>query len=454
MKVLNTMAAATLMIVSVLAASAQNKPNIIFVMADDLGYAQLGCYGQEKIKTPRIDQLARQGMRFTNFYAGNTVCAPSRASLVTGQHPGHAYVRNNYEIGAKDSYLGQLPLPAEEVTFFEILQQAGYQTGCFGKWGLGRAESEGDPNRQGVDEFFGYNCQRQAHSYYPYYLEGNRGAKIMLDGNTRQPGGPHYSHSLIVDRSLDFVRKNKDTPFFLYLPVCIPHYDNEIPDQGIYRDKEWEEYKRIQAAMITRLDTDVGRLVDLLEELKIDDNTLVIFTSDNGGHNGRKGDNVGYFFETNGALRGFKGELYEGGLRVPFVARWPGKIRAGATSEHIAAFWDVLPTFAAIADQPVPEACDGVSFLPELLGEEQPPHPHLYWEFYGYGGWRALRQGPWKAVQKGLHQNANAPIELYNLEADVGETTDLAGKHPELVQELANLMKTEHTPSEIFQFKH
>jgi len=433
----------------------KKKPNIIFIMADDLGYAQLGSYGQEKIKTPNIDKLAEEGMKFTNFYAGNTVCAPSRASLVTGKHPGHAAVRKNYEIKGPDrnTFLGQLPLPEEEVTFFEILKNAGYATGSFGKWGLGRADSEGGPNKQGVDEFFGYNCQRHAHSYYPRYLEANNGEKIPLKGNYRQPFGAQYSHSLIIDRSLDFIKENKRAPFFLYLPVAIPHYNYEIPDQGIYEDKDWEAYKRIQAAMITLLDTDVGRVMNLLRELNIDDNTLVIFTSDNGGHNGYPDQDIGSFFKTNGALRGYKSELYEGGLRVPLIARWPGKIRAGSQSEHIGAFWDVLPTFAEISGQATPEDCDGISFLPELFGKKQPKHDYLYWEYYGHKGAKALRKGKWKVVQKNLNKDLNAPIELYNLDTDIGETENLTDKYPDLVSEFTEQMKAEHTPSEHFEFR-
>ena len=427
------------------------QPNIIFIMADDLGYGDLGCYGQEKIQTPRIDQLAKEGMRFTDFYAGATVCAPSRCSLLTGKHNGHAYVRGNYEIGDWDSFLGQLPIPENEITFFEVLKQKNYATSCYGKWGLGRAESSGSPDRHAVDDFLGYNCQRHAHSYYPYYLEGNRGKKIWQKGNTRQPGGTIYSHDVIAEKALEYIKANKDTNFFMYLPVTIPHGPLQVPDPGIYKNKDWNEKLKTQAAMITRMDKDVGRIMDLLKELGIDNNTVVFFTSDNGAH----GDaGTLDFFKASGQLRGRKRDLYEGGIRVPMIVRWPGKIKAGSISSYIGAFCDIMPTFAEITGTKTPSEIDGISFLPELLGKEQPKHHHLYWEFYEQDGKQAVRKGNWKAVRLNLHENFyNSPVELYNLAEDISESHNVADQYPDIVEDMLGLMKASHCPSEFFKYR-
>jgi len=428
-----------------------NKPNIIFIMADDLGYGDLGCYGQDKIQTPRIDQLAKEGMRFTDFYAGATVCAPSRYTLLTGKHNGHAYVRGNYEIGHWRSYLGQLPIPEGETTIFEVLKQKNYATSCYGKWAMGRAESSGAPDRHGVDDFFGYNCQRHAHSYYPYYLEGNRGEKHWQEGNKRQPGGKTYSHDVIAEKALEFIKANKDTNFFMYVPFTIPHEPFEVPDLDIYKDKDWDKNLKIQAAMITRMDKDVGRIIDLLKELGIDDNTIVFFTSDNGAHGG--GGTL-EFFKASGPLRGIKRDLYEGGIRTPMIVRWPGKISSGSVSNYIGAFWDIMPTLAEITGTDSPSEIDGISFLPELLGKEQPTHHHLYWEFYEQDGKQAVRKGKWKAVRLNLHKDFyGAPVELYNLEEDISERNNVADQNPEIVKDMLGLMKASHCPSEFFKFK-
>jgi len=428
-----------------------NKPNIIFIMADDLGYGDLGCYGQDKIQTPRIDQLAKEGMRFTDFYAGATVCAPSRYTLLTGKHNGHAYVRGNYEIGHWRSYLGQLPIPEGETTIFEVLKQKNYATSCYGKWAMGRAESSGAPDRHGVDDFFGYNCQRHAHSYYPYYLEGNRGEKHWQEGNKRQPGGKTYSHDVIAEKALEFIKANKDTNFFMYVPFTIPHEPFEVPDLDIYKDKDWDKNLKIQAAMITRMDKDVGRIIDLLKELGIDDNTIVFFTSDNGAHGG--GGTL-EFFKASGPLRGIKRDLYEGGIRTPMIIRWPGKISSGSVSNYIGAFWDIMPTLAEITGTDSPSEIDGISFLPELLGKEQPTHHHLYWEFYEQDGKQAVRKGKWKAVRLNLHKDFyGAPVELYNLEEDISERNNVADQNPEIVKDMLGLMKASHCPSEFFKFK-
>ncbi|WP_373515227.1 arylsulfatase [Persicitalea sp.] len=431
---------------------AQSKsPNIIFIMADDLGYGDLGCYGQEKIKTPRIDQIAKEGMRFTDFYAGATVCAPSRCSLLTGKHNGNAYVRGNYEIGHWRSYLGQLPIPAEETTIFEVLKQKNYATACYGKWAMGRAESSGAPDQHGVDDFFGYNCQRHAHSYYPYYLEGNRGEKFWQSGNSRQPGGKTYSHDVLADKALDYIKANKDTAFFLYVPFTIPHGPLEVPDLNIYKNEDWDVKLKTQAAMISRMDKDVGRIMDLLKELGIDDNTIVFFTSDNGAH----GDGGTLeFFKASGPLRGRKRDLYEGGIRTPMVVRWPGKVKPGSESNFAGAFWDIMPTLAEITETKVPSEIDGISFLPELLGLPQPKHHYLYWEFYEKDGKQAIRKGKWKAVRLNLHKNFHgSPVELYNLEEDISESNNLASKYPEIANDLLGLMQACHTPSPYFKFK-
>jgi arylsulfatase A-like enzyme len=451
--------------------SAVEKPNIIFIMVDDLGYGDLGCYGQEKIKTPNLDKMAKEGLLFTDFYAGNAVCAPSRCSLVTGKHPGNAAVRGNFEVGQWNSFLGQLPIPENETTIFDIVKRAGYTTATYGKWGLGRAESSGDPNKNGVDDFFGYNCQRQAHSYYPRYLEGNRGEKLWLEGNNRQEGGKQYAHDLISEKALDFIRKDKDQPFFLYLPYTLPHAPLSVPDLGDYKNKNWTENQKKQAAMVALIDRDVERVLSLLKELEIDENTIVFFTSDNGAKND---SGTLAFFKASGVLRGHKGDLYEGGIRVPMIVRWPGKIKARTTSDYIGAFWDIMPTFADLAGLDIStENTDGISFLPELLGEKQLIHESLYWEYFSTDyNWtpdletlrnqlksQALRMGKWKAVRHNTHQKfldvpiKFSPLELYNLDEDISETNNVADQHPEIVLKMLELMKTSHSPSENFNFQ-
>lgn len=428
------------------------QPNIIFIMADDLGYGELGCYGQEKIMTPRIDEMAEEGIRFTDFYAGSTVCAPSRCSLLTGKHTGHAHVRSNYEVGHWFSYLGQLPIPEDETTLFEILKQKEYATSCYGKWAMGNAVSTGAPEKHGVDDFLGYNCQRHAHSYYPYYLEGNLGYKHWQEGNSRKPNGKHYSHDIIAQKSLDFIEANKDTAFFLYIPFTIPHTPFEVPDTFPYTEKkDWNPKHRIHAAMITRMDKDIGRIIDLVKELGIDDNTIIFFTSDNGAH-GEGGTKP--FFQSTGPLRGYKRDLYEGGIRIPMIVRWPNKIKAGTVSNHVGAFWDIMPTFAELTGCDAPAEIDGISIVPELTGNEQAQHHHLYWEFYDRGGKQAIRKGKWKGVRTDIDNNFyTAKLQLFNLEEDLEEQNDVADQHPEIVKDLMGIMKSDHTPSEHFKFK-
>ncbi|MFB0553218.1 MAG: arylsulfatase [Phycisphaerae bacterium] len=430
------------------------KPNIIFIMADDLGYRELGCYGQQKIKTPNIDRLAEEGMRFRQYYTGSAVCAPARCNLMTGKHGGHAYVRNNSEIGGWDSFRGQLPLPAETVTIASLLKQQGYATGAFGKWGLGEVGSTGDPLNQGFDRFVGYNCQRHAHNLYPKYLISDR-EKITLEGNTRGLTGKHYAPQVIADEMLRFIRKNKEKPFFVYYPTVIPHLALQVPEEDLSRYKgKWPEtpYKgksylphptprACYAAMISFMDRQVGRIMKLLKELNLDDNTVVLFTSDNGTTYLK--DQVDYeFFNSVGPLRGLKGSLYEGGIRVPMVVRWPGNIKAGTVSDHLAAHYDALATLADIAGAKTPNDTDGISYVPTLLSQpdKQKKHDYLFWDFAGYGGQLAVRMGKWKGIKLNLMKNPDAPLELYDLEKDVSEKNNLAEEYPKVVARIEKIM--------------
>jgi len=443
------------------------KPNIIFILADDLGYAELGCYGQKKIRTPNIDRLASEGMRFNQHYSGSPVCAPSRCALMTGKHTGHAQVRDNKQVGGDEGWKlgsttgGQWPLEADTTTIARILKNAGYTTGAFGKWGLGRVGTSGDPNRQGFDRFFGYICQRQAHTYYPNHLwcdgrikwlEGNENGKQQI-----------YSHDLIADEALKFIRANKNRPFFLYVPFTIPHaalqvpedslvqYRGRWPDPPYNKDKGYFPHpapRACYAAMVTRMDRDVGRIMSLLKELAIERDTLVMFSSDNGPTFNGGADSE--FFESTGPLRGLKGSVYEGGIRVPFIARWPGRIKAGSISEHISAFWDFMPTCCELVGEDAPDDIDGVSLLATLFGqdEKQKKHKYLYWELNGQQAIR-IRQdvvADWKAVRIKPGKN----IELYNLETDIGEQHDVADKNPEIISKMAELFKTARTESVIF----
>lgn len=429
-----------------------DKPNIIFILADDLGYGDVSCYGQKRFATPNIDRLAAEGLRWTQHYAGATVCAPSRCSLMTGLHGGHAYIRGNREVQPE----GQAPLEAEAVTVAEGLRRAGYVTGGFGKWGLGPVGSEGDPNRQGFDEWFGYNCQRQAHSYYPDHLWHND-RKVVLEGN-RDGGQQTYSQDLIAEEALAFIRRHKDRPFFCYVPFTIPHAAMQVPEDSLARFRgKWPEppvtgghYARQEApraafaAMVTRMDADVGRILDLLADLGIDENTLVMFTSDNGPH--KEGGHDPDFFDSNGPLRGYKRDLYEGGIRVPFVARWPGHIQPGRVTDHLAAFWDFLPTAWELAGLEPPEDIDGISYVPTLLGGEQRPHEYLYWEFHEQGRKQAVRMGDWKAV----YLVAADRFELYNLAEDLAETRNVAEQHPQIANRMRRIMRQAHRPSALF----
>ncbi|MHC4672455.1 MAG: arylsulfatase [Planctomycetota bacterium] len=407
-----------------------SKPNIIFILADDLGYGDLGCYGQKNVKTPNLDNMALEGMRFTQHYAGTSVCAPSRCSLITGLHTGHTYVRGNKFIKPE----GQLPIPDENITVAEVLKKAGYSTGAVGKWGLGGPGTTGLPNRQGFDDWFGYLCQRQAHTYYPEHLWNNR-KKIILKGN-QNGKRQQYAHNMFTDYAMDFIRKYKNGTFFLYLPYTIPHGHYEVPNNQPYTDEPWTEDEKNRAAMIARLDRDVGRIIALLKKTNIDQKTLVFFSSDNGGDH--KWDKV---FSNCRSFKGGKRDLYEGGIRVPLIARWPGKIKSGSISHHVSAFWDFMPTWAELAGIKPPQNTDGISMVPTLLGqtEKQKKHRFLYWEFHSpyKKPKQAVRMGLWKAVRVGRRK----PLELYNLKNDISEQNNLTQQHPEIVNKIEQYMK-------------
>jgi arylsulfatase A-like enzyme len=442
------------------AGQAGPKPNIIFVMADDLGYGDLGCYGQKTIQTPHIDRLATEGMRFTDHYAGSTVCAPSRCSLMTGLHTGHTYVRGNREIKP----MGQLPLLPDTVTLPRALKQAGYTTALIGKWGLGGPDSTGTPNKQGFDYFYGYLCQRHAHNYYPEFLFRNdqrvplrnKVAGDRADGAGVATEKVEYSYDLMAVEALEFVEENKTGPFFLCLTITIPHANNEagkkgmeVPEYGPYANKDWPEAQKGHAAMITRLDSDMGRLMQTLKRLGIDDNTIVFFTSDNGPH--REGGADPDFFDSNGPLRGIKRDLYEGGIRVPLIARWPGRIAAGTESNHISAFWDFLPTCSVLAGATPPAHTDGLCIVPTLLNKpsKQKEHEFLYWEFHERGSKQAVRMGRWKGVRLA----ASEKLELYDLKTDLGETKNVAERHPDVVAKIESYLATARTKSEFWSLK-
>jgi arylsulfatase A len=468
------------------AAESQRRPNIVFILADDLGYRELGSFGQELIKTPHLDRLASQGMKLTQHYCGNAVCAPSRCVLVTAKHPGHAYVRSNKGTPPE----GQWPIPDDEVTIFELMQKQGYVTGAFGKWGLGGPASTGEPLRQGVNRFFGYNCQSHAHSYYPSYL-WNDYKHFPLKNEPPVPGhsslakgadsadprsydvfkGQDYAPDRINEQALKFVRDNKDRPFCLYYPTVIPHVALHVPDAELkpYLDLEWKDPpftrdggygytphftpRAAYAAMISRMDRYIGNLLNLLDELKLADNTIVVFSSDNGTtHLDKEVDYT--FFKSVGELRGLKGSLYEGGVRVPTLVRWPGHVKAGSSNDRISGFEDWMPTLLELTGGKVkaPANIDGISLAPTLLGNEQEDRPFLYREFPSYGGQQTIRVGDWKAVRQNMTRG-NMQVELYNIANDIGEKHDVADENPGIVKDLVVMMKSERVPSEIFPLR-
>jgi len=487
-----------LMVVGLFAASLHaaepaRKPNIIFVLADDAGYADIGPFGQRIIHTPTLDKLASEGMKLTRHYAGSPVCAPSRCVLITGKHPGHAFVRDNHEIGTWYSFQGQMPIPAAEPSIAAALKSAGYATAAFGKWGLGGVGSSGDPLQHGFDHFFGFNDQRHAHNYYPQYLVDDEG-KFILMGNTNvsekeglsiAPGadpndaasyanfiGRQYSPDLCNERALQFIRDHKDQPFFLYYPTTVPHLALQVPEdslaeyKGKLDDKPYtggngylpHQYPHAAyAAMITRMDRDIGKMVQLVKDLGLEGDTIFIFTSDNGAVFPLSGYDPVYF-KSNDGLRGYKQDIYEGGILEPLVVTWKGHIPAGSTSARVTGFEDWLPTLLALAGatDAVPKGVDGISFAPTLLGGHQPERPFLYREFHGEGGQQAVRVGDWKLIHRDLlatKQKPAAPTtELYNLGSDPAEKENVAAAHPDVVARLQKIMDEQHTPSKEFPF--
>lgn len=478
----------------------ENKPNIIYILADDLGYGELGVYGQEKIKTPNIDALASSGLLFTQHYSGSPVCAPSRYMLMTGKHAGHARIRSNdewaergpvwdYEKAVNDPNLeGQRPILNSTVTLGELFQAAGYKTAIVGKWGLGAPLTEGIPNKNGFDFFYGYNCQRQAHQLYPKHLWINeekdwlnneivapntkldKGVDIFTLESYQKYDQKDYAPAKMQTEVLRFIEDNKDQPFFMYYASPLPHLPLQVPQEYVDRyvkifgeeepylgDKGYFPNRYPHAAyagMITYLDDQVGEIVAKLKELGIYENTLIVFTSDNGpSYTG--GVDADFFNSANPFPNNYgrtKGFTYEGGIRVPMIASWPGKIEAGSTTDHISAFWDVLPTFGELVESDAPEDIDGISFLPTLFGEEQAQHEFLYWEFPSYQGQQAVRMGDWKGIRKDIFKG-NMKLELYDLKNDIAETTDVSDQYPDVVAQIEEIMKREHSPAEIEKFK-
>lgn len=458
-------------VVSCVDKSNESRPNVIYILADDLGYGDLSCMGQQRFSTPNIDRLASEGLLMTRHYSGTSVSAPSRSCLITGQHTGHTPIRGNKEWPVE----GQHPFPSSSYNLFEYLSDAGYATGVCGKWGLGAPGTEGAPENQGVMDFYGYNCQRIAHNYYPEYL-WHDGEKVILEGNSGY-GEEQYAPYLYHDHAKQFIRNHAsaDEPFFLFYATALPHAELKLPEAEIdacegdfLPEKEFKgcdsgpNYKKggygsqprahaAFAAMITLLDRQVGEITALVDSLGIAENTLIIFTSDNGPHEEGGADPV--FFNSSGGLRGTKRDLYEGGIRVPFIARWPGKIDKGRVSEHVSAFWDFYPTMVDLVGSPVNEQVemDGISYLPTLLEEgEQPEHDYLYWEFHELKGRQAVLKGDWKAVRYNVADGGQ--IELYDMSKDPGETSDLSEQYPELVSEFEKIMSEARTESELFGF--
>jgi len=439
-------------------------------MADDLGPGDLGVNGQKKIKTPNLDRMAAEGIQFTNHYSGSPVCAPSRCVLLSGLHTGHAYIRGNFEVKPE----GQLAIPANTITVAEVLKNAGYVTGAIGKWGLGGPFSSGHPNDQGFDYWYGHLCQRKAHSYYPDYVWRNK-QKVVFENNDPALQKGTYIHDYFTEEALNFIEEHEDTTFFLYLPYTIPHLEYiapeesmseyrgkfpEIPFEGTGYHEELPDSPDIPfpgnygpqayphaayAAMITRMDRDIGKILNQLKRLGIDQNTLVIFTSDNGAAQGKSAD--AKFFNSNMGRRGKKGDVYEGGIHIPFIARWPGKIEAGQVSSHISAFWDFLPTAAEIAQIDLESKTDGISYLPALLGnQDQKVHRFLYWEFKKNNiPMQAVRLGKWKGIKIGDHH-----VELYDLQNDPGESINSASDHPDIIASIEKIFNSESIPSQEF----
>ena len=442
--------------------TSSTKPNVIFILADDLGYGDLGCYGQKEIKSPHLDQMASEGMKFTQHYAGNTVCAPSRCALMTGKHMGNARVRGNTNV----------QLAEEDLTVAEVFKSVGYKTAMFGKWGLGFNSESGDPHTQGFDEFMGYLNQVHAHNAYPDWIwDNNDTSKLpnqvvyMTEGYAKGYGGVAtkkvvHTQDIFTKKSLDFIEKNKHNPFFLYIPYTLPHANNEAnhfnkigmetPKDMNYHNQEWDSLKHAYASAVTYLDQDVGKIIDKLKEVGIDSNTLIIFSSDNGPH--AEGGYHPDIFNSSGGLRGYKRDLYEGGIREPMLARWPGKIKANTTSDHISAFYDFLPTICDLVTYNLKVETDGISYLPTLLGEEQQSHKPLYWEFHQWvkenNEWKnivkmAMRDAKWKIVANSIKDD-NFEVELYDLSVDPFEQNNVAKSNKKIAESLKEKMLNEH----------
>lgn len=469
------------------AGAESRKPNIIFFLADDLGYGDVGCYGQKKIHTPNIDRLAKDGLKFTQHYAGSPVCAPSRCVFLTGKHSGHAFIRNNREIKPE----GQFPIPTDAVTTAELLKKAGYVTGAFGKWGLGFVGTSGDPLRQGFDRFYGYNCQRVAHNLYPTHLWDNdtrvelnnadvgenqklpEGADANDPANYKKFVGKDYAPDLYAKQALQFIRDNKERPFFLFFPTITPHVALQVPEDSLreYEGKLADEPyvggrgylpqrtpHAAYAAMVTRMDRELGRMRALIEELGLDHNTIFVFTSDNGPAPRKIGGSDTEFFNSAGPFRGEKEDVYEGGIRVPLIVRWKGKIDAGKTTDQITGFEDWMPTLLELAGakKATPANIDGISFAPVLFGKKAKERPFIYREFSSRGGQQAVRIGDWKGVRTNLltkdDSKPDLHIALYNLKTDIAESNDVSAEHPKIVAQLEKLMREQHVPSKEFPF--
>ena len=478
-----------------IARAAERKPNIIFLLADDLGYGDVGAFGQKKIRTPNIDRLAAEGMKLTQHYAGNNVCAPSRCVLMTGKHPGHAFIRDNRQAKAFDPKWdeGQTPVPEGELTFPLTLKKAGYKLGGFGKWGLGPVGSTGDPLKQGFDRFFGYNCQAVAHNYYPTHLWDNdkqraldnpkfsahqklaEGADVNSPDVYAKFSGNEYAPDLISAEAREFIQENKDRPFFLYYPTTVPHLALQVPEDSLaeYAGKFPEEPydgsrgylphrapRAAYAAMVTRMDREIGRIADLIKELGLDENTIFVFSSDNGPLYDKLGGTDAEFFESAGPLNGRKGSMFEGGIREATIVRWKGHIAEGTTSDRVSGFEDWMPTLLELAGEKAvtPADIDGISMAPTLLGKEQDARPFLYRESPGYGGQACIRVGSWKVILEKLHPGPKAKlkprdVQLFDLANDIGENNDVAEQHPDIVEKLTKLMQEQHVKSDLFPIR-
>ena len=438
---------------------AQTRPNIVFILADDMGYGEIEPFGQTLIKTPNLTRMAKEGMKLTNHYAGTSVCAPSRCALMTGLHTGHAEVRGNQQYKIKN---GQLPISDQAVTVAELLKISGYATGLIGKWGLGDTGTTGDPNKQGFDFFYGYTDQVLAHNHFPQFLIRN-GAKEYLRNEVEYldsskwgsitKSRKDFADELFMNEAIKFITENRSRNFFLYLPFIIPHcndeglkdFQYEVPSQREYVSQTWSKDEKDYAASISYLDEYVGKILDHLKKLHLDSNTLVIFTSDNGPRVNQMR------FKSSGNLRGFKRDLYEGGVRVPFIAWWPGHIKNNSVSDHVSTFWDFMPTVCTLAGVQQHYDSDGISYLPTLLAKgNQVKHDYVYFEFHEGDGAQAVRKGKWKAVVRGVKSEKPSALELYDLENDPAEQNNVASKFPEISAQLSSIIKKSHEPSEVF----